>query len=132
MTVDELMKLASSSTSIHIRLHGDEAEGITLKPGVVWPLEQLRRGMPFDRTLHGVDVTPAIARVTWHGPSSVVDRMWNKGVHRHRDAVGETLKDGRLYLGCGNPNGLHLVAGRHCEFVRGTAAAVEVWLGEPK
>ena len=102
-----MVALAATATSIHVRLRDDEGESVTLRPGVVWPLEQLRRGLPFDRTLHGVDVTPAIARVTWHGPPHVVERMWNKGVHTHRhEGGGESLQGGRLYLGCGNAKGL--------------------------
>eukprot|EP00900_Chrysochromulina_parva_P005340 jgi/Chrpa1/14807/Chrysochromulina_OHIO_Genome00005838-RA len=133
LPIDAIMHLAETATSIHIRIAGDESESVTLKPGVVWPLQQLRRGLPFDKTLHGVDVTPAIARVTWHGPPACVERLWNKGVDRHRES--ETLRQGRLYLGCGNPNGLHLVAGQHCDFSSGGqqtgGSAVEVWLGEP-
>lgn len=132
LPVAAVARLANTATSIHIRIAGDEAESVTLKPGVAWPLQQLRRGLPFDMTLHGVDVTPAIARVTWHGPPSCVDRMWNKNIRSHREA--ETLEEGRLYIGSGNPNGLHLVAGRHCEFSTGgrsAGRAVEVWLGEP-
>jgi hypothetical protein len=129
--VERVMALAARATSIHIRVHGDETDALTLRPGVVWPLEQLRRGLPFDTTLHGVDVTPQIARVTWHGPSSVVDRMWNRGA-RTNSQFGRTLEDGRLYLGCGNPNGLRLIAGRHCEFASGQQTTpVEVWIGEP-
>jgi hypothetical protein len=133
LPIDAIMHLAETATSIHIRIAGDESESVTLKPGVVWPLQQLRRGLPFDKTLHGVDVTPAIACVTWHGPPACVERLWNKGVDRHRES--ETLRQGRLYLGCGNPNGLHLVAGQHCDFSSGGqqtgGSAVEVWLGEP-
>ena len=51
--------------------------GSTPPPGVLWPLQQLARGVPFDRTLHEMDVTPAIARVTWVGPSDVVDAIWS-------------------------------------------------------
>ena len=38
--------------------------------------------------------------------------------------------DGRLYLGCGNPRGLQLLAGNKCEMHAGTPAPVEVWLGK--
>jgi len=129
MPAEAIMRLARSATSIHIRLRGHPAESLTLKPGVVWPLQQLQRGLPFDQTLHGVDVTPPIARVTWHGPSHLVERMWNKGIAQHKK--GATLHDVRLYLAAGNPGGLHLVAGHHCEFGSADEAApVEVWLGE--
>ena len=86
--------------------------------------------MPFDSTLHGVDVTPAIARVTWTsvGGDKYVEAMWNKGASRHRES--NTLRQGRLYLGCGNPYGLHLLAGSRCELHAGSPAPVEVWLGK--
>ena len=126
---DAIEQLASAASSIHIRLRGDETESITLRPGVTWPLQQLARGLPFDRTLHGVDVTPSIAKVTWAGTPSRVDAMWNRGVAEHRH--GDSLRHGRLYLACGNPSGLHLVAGERCEFCASAGPApVEVWLGK--
>ena len=128
LPADTIVRLASSATSIHIRLHDDDSESVTLNPGVVWPLQQLQRGLPFDSTPHGLDVTPAIARVTWSGARHLVDAMWNKGTRERRE--GNSLHAGRLFFGCGNPNGLRLVASEHCEWI-GKAAAVEVWLGEP-
>ena len=129
--------LASAATSIHIRLaggSGGDLYSLTLKPGVAWPLQQLQRGLPFDRTLHGVDVTPAIARVTWAGDPQMLDAMWTKGVNSTRgvpEDVGESLRQGgRLYAAVGNPNGLFLVAGKRCELPAGTPARVEVWLGK--
>ena len=74
-------------------------------------------------------MTPAIARVTWAGGDAIVDAMWNRGVGDER-GLGETLRDGRLFLGCGNPRGLHLIAGRRCELHNGEPAPVEVWLGK--
>ena len=125
MPVDESVERARRSVSIHVRVQGEEDESVTLRPGVTWPLDQLRRGLPFDETHHGVDVTPAIARVTWAGTR--VDAMWNKGIGSR--TRGDTLADGRLYLAFENPMGLHLVAGERCEFEAGTPAPVEVWLG---
>ena len=55
--------------------------------------------------------------------------MWNKGTRMHRSS-GDTLRHGRLYLGCGNPHGLHLLSGSRCEMHAGTPAPVEVWLGK--
>lgn len=59
--------------------------------------------------------------------------MWNKGIAKRTS--NETLRDGRLYLACGNPNGLRLICGESCEFARTSAPEgeaahmVEVWLG---
>ena len=105
--------LAKEACTIHIRIKGDENKSITLKPGVDWPLQQLRRGLPFDTTLHGCDITPQIARVTWASPGGeqYVQAMWNKGTSRHRES--STLKFGRLYLACGNARGLQLIANSH-------------------
>ena len=129
LPVEAIEMLAADAQTIHIRVRGDETSGITLRPGVEWPLQQLRRGLPFDTTLHGVDVTPAIARVTWTSPSNdaLVDAMWTKGSSRRKE--GNTLRDGRLYLGAGNPHGLNLIAGSRCEMHSGVPVAVEVWLG---
>ena len=130
LPVEMIEQLAAAANTIHIRIKGDENQSVTLKPGVEWPLQQLRRGMPFDTTLHGVDVTPAIARVTWTsvGGDKFIEAMWNKGASRHRES--NTLRQGRLYLGCGNPHGLHLLAGSRCELHAGSPAPVEVWLGK--
>ena len=130
---DAIESLASAATSIHIRVAGgDEGRHLTLKPGVQWPLQQLQRGLPFDRTLHGVDVTPAIARVTWAGDETMLDAMWTKGVSSRGAAVdlGESMRQGRLYAAVGNHKGLFLVAGKRCELPAGQPAKVEVWLGK--
>ena len=125
MPVATIRELAGRASSIHIRVAGDADESVTLQPGVGWPLEQLRRGVPFDKTLHGVDVTKAIAQVTWSG--SMADSMWNRGIATYSE--GASLIDGDLYHAAGNPNGLFLCAGERCEFRAGSAAPVEVWLG---
>jgi len=117
--------LASNASSIHIRMANQPAQNVTLQPGVDWPLERLRRGLPFDTTLHGVDVTKAVARVTWTG--TMVDSMWNRGMSKYSE--GTSISDGDLYHAAGNPNGLFLCQGERCEFRAGFVAPVEVWLG---
>ena len=54
-----IQRLAASATSIHIRLAGQPHRSVTLRQGVLWPLERLRRGLPFDVTDSGGDVRPA-------------------------------------------------------------------------
>ena len=54
-----IQRLAASATSIHIRLSGQPHHSVTLRQGVKWPLERLRRGLPFDVTDSGDDVRPA-------------------------------------------------------------------------
>ena len=57
--VPAIQRLAASATSIHIRLSGQPHHSVTLRQGVQWPLERLRRGLPFDVTDSGGDVRPA-------------------------------------------------------------------------
>ena len=57
--VPAIQRLAASATSIHIRLSGQPHRSVTLRQGVLWPLERLRRGLPFDVTDSGGDVRPA-------------------------------------------------------------------------
>jgi len=57
--VPAIQRLAASATSIHIRLAGQPHRSVTLRQGVLWPLERLRRGLPFDVTDSGGDVRPA-------------------------------------------------------------------------
>ena len=46
--VPAIQRLAASATSIHIRLSGQPHRSVTLRQGVLWPLERLRRGLPFE------------------------------------------------------------------------------------
>ena len=121
------MLLASSATSIHIRLADQEHHSVTLKPGAEarWPLERLARGLPFDVTDSGGDVTRELAERTWSG--SRVKAMVARGPCQGQD---RTLWEGVLYDARTNPEGLHLIEGVACEFHRGRPAPVEVWLGK--
>ena len=95
--VGAVMLLASSATSIHIRLADQEHHSVTLKSGAEarWPLERLARGLPFDVTDSGGDVTRELAERTWsgsrvkamvaRGPCQGHDRRRRRGSRRSRD-----------------------------------------------
>ena len=55
----DVPKLAKAAQSIHIRTAGRPSDSVTLKPGVTWPLERLRKGRCFDSTLEGTGVAAA-------------------------------------------------------------------------
>ena len=127
--------LAGTANTIHIRVAGDESRSVTLRPGVVWPLQQLSRRSLTARST--ASTTPAIARVTWAGDPEVIDAMATRGCRPRRRAparappeASANLRQGRLYVASGNAKGLHLVSGKRCELHRGQPAPVEVWLGK--
>ena len=128
MDLASIQELAGRSTSIHVRLAGQPEQSATLAQGQTWPLERLKRGMAFHRTLSGGGVSKELAAETWTG--SLARCMWNASVESDPDP---SLADGVLYESSTKRNaaGLNLLAGKACGVNGAEAAAVEVWLGVP-
>ena len=128
MDPPSIQELAGRSTSIHVRLAGQPGQSATLAKGQSWPLERLRRGMAFHRTLSGGDVSRELAAETWTG--SLAGAMWNVNVAAEPDL---SLAEGLLYASstAENAAGLNLRTGTSCGVDGADAAAVEVWLGLP-
>ena len=128
MDLASIQELAGRSTSIHVRLAGQPEQSATLAQGQTWPLERLKRGMAFHRTLSGGGVSKELAAETWTG--TLAGCMWNASVESDPDP---SLADGVLYESSTKRNaaGLNLLAGKACGVNGAEAAAVEVWLGVP-
>jgi len=126
MDLASIQELAGRSTSIHMRLAGQPEQSATLAKGQTWPLERLRQGMAFHRTLSGGGVSRELAAETWTG--SLAGSMWNTSAESDPDL---SLADGLLYASSTKKNaaGLNLLAGKACGVDGTEAAAVEVWLG---
>ena len=128
MDLASIQELAGRSTSIHMRLAGQPEQSATLAKGQTWPLERLRQGMAFHRTLSSGGVSRELAAETWTG--SLAGSMWNASVESDPDL---SLADGLLYASSTKQNaaGLNLLAGKACGVNGAEAAAGEVWLGVP-
>ena len=128
MDLASIQELAGRSSSIHVRLAGQPEQSATLAQGQTWPLERLKRGMAFHRTLSGGGVSKELAAETWTG--TLAGCMWNENVESDPDP---SLADGVLYESSTKRNaaGLNLLAGKACGVNGAEAAAVEVWLGVP-
>ena len=130
MDLASIQELAGRSSSIHVRLAGQPEQSATLAQGQTWPLERLKRGMAFHRTLSGGGVSKELAAETWTG--TLAGCMWNASVESDPDP---SLADGVLYESSTKRNaaGLNLLAGKACGVNGAEAAAVEVReLGGPE
>ena len=119
--VADIVALARTCDSIHIRDANDPEQCVTTHAGVTWPCEKLAKGCAFSSTLEGGDITKSVASATWRGPK--VEQMWNKNANQVPGKLEQTL-----YHACCNTNGLHLKPGSLCSFHWKKHAAIEVWL----